>query len=294
MLDYRLYTFIQLCETKNYTKTAEILNITQPAVSQHIRYLENQYQTKLVHYDGRKVHLTPHGQILYNYANSVLINSNLIKEQFLSPSVSLPRLRIGSMPTTGAELLPNIISEFLKDHQTNISLHYSNSTELLKLLKAGEIDIAIVDNSLPLKDFTSKFLFHDHTICICSPEHPLAGKEVYMQELYKERLLLSHTNSSYNKNLDKMLQKSNFSLSSFTNYLELGHVTAIKKQLFCMESIALIYGKIFQSELRNGQLKEIFVKDFHSSHETYLCYIKDHLLSETFEEFYQCCLECLR
>ena len=48
MLDHRLQTFLTLCETGNYTKTAEILNMTQPAVSQHIRYLENHYQVVLV------------------------------------------------------------------------------------------------------------------------------------------------------------------------------------------------------------------------------------------------------
>lgn len=54
MLNYKLSTFLELCETKNYTKTAEKLHMTQPAVTQHIKYLEQYYGTKLFYYDEKK------------------------------------------------------------------------------------------------------------------------------------------------------------------------------------------------------------------------------------------------
>ena len=53
MLDYRMDTFLSLCETKSYTKTAAILHLTQPSVTQHIKYLEHFYQCPLFHYDGK-------------------------------------------------------------------------------------------------------------------------------------------------------------------------------------------------------------------------------------------------
>ena len=53
MLDYRIYTFLTLCEKMNYTKTAEVLHITQPAVTQHIRWLEDQYRCRLFSYQER-------------------------------------------------------------------------------------------------------------------------------------------------------------------------------------------------------------------------------------------------
>ena len=62
MLNYKLSTFLELCETKNYTKTAEKLHMTQPAVTQHIKYLEQYYGTKLFYYDEKKrLHLTDQG-----------------------------------------------------------------------------------------------------------------------------------------------------------------------------------------------------------------------------------------
>ena len=68
MLDFRINTFLTVCEYMNFTKAAQILCITQPAVSQHIKYLENTYNTKLFEYEGKKIKLTKSGEIFYQTA----------------------------------------------------------------------------------------------------------------------------------------------------------------------------------------------------------------------------------
>ena len=80
MLDLKLETFLVLCETRNYTQTASVLNITQPAVSQHIKHLENHYQAKLLYYDEkRRLHLTEHGRLLRAFAQTVRYDSQQIR-----------------------------------------------------------------------------------------------------------------------------------------------------------------------------------------------------------------------
>ena len=61
MLDFRMETFLAVCRYMNFTRAAEKLNITQPAVSQHIRFLEKHYNTKLFRYEGKKLELTEEG-----------------------------------------------------------------------------------------------------------------------------------------------------------------------------------------------------------------------------------------
>ena len=68
MIDYRLLTFIDVCETRSLTKTAQHLCLTQPAVTQHIKYLEETYNTKLLVYEGKKMRLTESAQVLLQYA----------------------------------------------------------------------------------------------------------------------------------------------------------------------------------------------------------------------------------
>lgn len=86
MLDLKLDTFLTLCETRNYTKTATLLNITQPAVTQHIKYLEGYYQTKLLYYDEkRRLHLTEHGKLLRAYAQTIKADAQIIERKLKSP-----------------------------------------------------------------------------------------------------------------------------------------------------------------------------------------------------------------
>lgn len=80
MLNHRVFTFLTLCEVMNYRKTAEELNMTQPAVTQHIHFLEERYQCKLFEYNNRVLLKTQRGEELERYARSVLANDLSFKE----------------------------------------------------------------------------------------------------------------------------------------------------------------------------------------------------------------------
>jgi len=84
MLDFRIKTFLTVCETMNYTKASQILNITQPAVSQHIQYLEQQYHVVLFKHEGKKLILTNEGKLLRKASlrmnNEEIHLTNLLKE----------------------------------------------------------------------------------------------------------------------------------------------------------------------------------------------------------------------
>ena len=81
MIDYRTETFMTLCGTRSYTQTANILNITQPAVSQHIRFLENHYGVKLVEYKGKQLYLTPEGEFLRRELSKIISLSKSVEKR---------------------------------------------------------------------------------------------------------------------------------------------------------------------------------------------------------------------
>ena len=83
MLDFRVYTFLAVCEYMNYTRAAEALHITQPAVSQHIRYLENMYQVKLFLAEGKRIHLSPAGERLLHAAITLKNDEVFLRKQML-------------------------------------------------------------------------------------------------------------------------------------------------------------------------------------------------------------------
>lgn len=101
MLDFRIYTFLTVCATMNFTKAAEQLHITQPAVSQHIRYLEELYQTKLFVHEGKKIRLSPAGEILLHTATTLKNDENVLFEQMHQPELDAVPLHFGVTMTIG-------------------------------------------------------------------------------------------------------------------------------------------------------------------------------------------------
>ena len=99
MLDYRLDTFLTVCEVMNYRETAEILHITQPAVTQHIQFLEKEYGCKLFTYKNRKLEKTHSARILEEYVRSMKYNERTLKNELLSEESQ--EYKIGTTKTIG-------------------------------------------------------------------------------------------------------------------------------------------------------------------------------------------------
>ena len=129
MLDTRFFTFLVLCQTKSFTKTAEELHITQPAVSHHIKYLEEYYNVKLYTYVGKKFHLTTSGEVLYQFVSSFYTDSERIKEQLRQSNSASAMLRLGAEQSAGESFLPYLIISYLEKNpdcrklQQNFLLH---------------------------------------------------------------------------------------------------------------------------------------------------------------------------
>ena len=100
MLDFRMETFLTVCRYMNFTRASEKLNITQPAVSQHIRFLEKHYNTKLFRYEGKKLRLTGAGEILRN-ASLTMMHDEQSMQNEMQKSEKEAEIRFGATRTIG-------------------------------------------------------------------------------------------------------------------------------------------------------------------------------------------------
>ena len=132
MTDFRLETFVCLCETMNYRAAAEKLNITQPAVSQHIRALEQHYKCRLFIYDRRKLSMTPQAKLLLRHAQTVLRQEQKLLEALTAAPART--LRIGATKTIGEYVIAEQVSRFLQQPANRISVNVDNTRHLLRLL----------------------------------------------------------------------------------------------------------------------------------------------------------------
>ena len=101
MLDYRTETFLTVCKTLNFTTAAKQLHITQPAVSQHIHFLEKQYNTTLFTYKNKELSLTPSGQILYKHLLTMKNNEQALMNEINNITSNIETLSIGVTMTIG-------------------------------------------------------------------------------------------------------------------------------------------------------------------------------------------------
>ena len=217
MLDYRIDTFLTLCECMNYRKTAEMLHISQPAVTQQIHYLENQYGQKLFQYENRRLVKTEAAAILEQYARAAKLQEQDLREKLDNSPVR--SLRIAPTKTIGDYYLKNDLRRYLKSPENALTLIVDNTEHLLKLLEENELDFAVVEGFFDKTHFDNILLRREPFVGICRKDHPFAGREVTIEELLRETIIHREAGSGTRAILEQELRGYNESLQRFQRHI---------------------------------------------------------------------------
>ena len=184
MLDFRMETFLAVCRYMNFTRAAEKLNITQPAVSQHIRFLEKHYNTKLFRYEGKKLELTEAGEILKNASLTMMHDETAMQDEMKRAGES-EELRFGATRTVGDVLGGKMIFNYLEMYpNAHIHMIVENTRELLKKLDEGEIDFALVEGFFKKNEYDFQKYSEEPYIAVCSPDYPFKKKPKRIEDLF--------------------------------------------------------------------------------------------------------------
>ncbi|MCD7867116.1 MAG: LysR family transcriptional regulator [Clostridiales bacterium] len=187
MLDYRIETFLTLCDCCSYRRAAELLHITQPAVTQQIHHLEQEYGCTLFSYANRKLEKTPAAGILEVHARAVRLHDQAVRAQLQKkPERSL---RVGATKTIGDYFLTDYIHQYLNGKENTLRFLVDNTEHLLLELEKNRLDFAVVEGFFDKKRFDSILLRREPFVGICHREHPFAGKSVSIRELFSETLI---------------------------------------------------------------------------------------------------------
>ena len=217
MLDYRVDTFLTLCEQMNYRKTAEILHISQPAVTQQIHFLENEYGQKLFEYENRRLVKTEAADILEKYARAAKLQEQNLRQKLENSPIH--NLRIGATKSIGAYYLKEDIRRYLTSSDHALTLIVDNTERLLHLLEENELDFAVVEGFFDKTSFDSILLRREPFVGICRKDHPFAGREVTMEELLKETIIHREDGSGTRAILEQELSGYNESLQRFQRHI---------------------------------------------------------------------------
>ena len=256
MMDFRIDTFLTVCRCMNFTRAAKTLNITQPAVSQHIHYLEDFYCVKLFAYEGKKMNLTKAGEVLYQAAVTMKHDDLYLKESISELNQRKTRLIFGATLTIGEFVMPEHLKMYLNSYpDTDVRMLIGNTSELLAKLSLGEIDFAIVEGNVAKSQYDYLVYSQNKYIPVCNRDYCFQKIPEELKDLLSERIFVRENGSGTREILEKNLETRNLILEDFRYVVEIGGMNAIKEMVISGCGITFLYETAVIKELESGILK---------------------------------------
>lgn len=286
MLDFRIDTFLAVCKFMNFTKASQYLNITQPAVSGHIRYLEEYYNVKLFVYLGKKMQLTNEGKILLDVATTLKHDDIFLKNKLNNLSLK-QELIFGATLTVGEYIMPRVIDQLLNDNQNMmIKMQVANTSDLLKMINEGKLDFALVEGYFNKLEYDYRRFCQDQYICVAAADFPVTiVKDI--SELFKYNLIIRENGSGSREIIERWLKERNLNISDFSNIIEISNINMIKRLVNNDHGITFIYKAAVQNELQTGQLKQIVVDGLAINHDINFIWRKNSVFNDYYEELFE-------
>ena len=278
-MDYdQLASFLEVAKVGSFSRAAEKIYRTQPAISAQVRLLEQECGEKLFDRSGKKVLLTPAGEILRRYAEKIL---GMQKEalQAIAELNQTPRgkLYIGANEATCLYVLPRTFARFKQLYPlVQISIYRNFSHKIMQKVQEGVVDLGIVTLPQPSNNMEVIPVFRDEVQVVMPKNHPLAkNRSVSVEELAHFPIILPKTGHT-RVVIDRLLRSHRDRLQIS---MELASVETQKKFVGAGLGISLLSRSYAQAEVAAGLLKLIPLAGEKIYRELGLIYRRDRYLS---------------
>ena len=283
MIDIKIFTFLKVAQHRNYTKAAADLNLTQPAVTQHIKKLEEYYGCSLIKIHGKSVKLTEQGKLLYNYANFQNANEEQLINQM--KKVETP-IKIGATLSIADYYLPPYLSPYLLDHDELLSVTVKNTETIIAMLLNNELYCAFIEGIFDKSLFHYYEFLNTRFLPVARKEHPLIGLDVTISDIHKYPLILREKGSGTRKIYENYLYQNNDSLLSASKIYEFSSFGIIKNAIKNTDAISFMYEEVARKEVERGELSYLSIKNFSIRRPLYFIYPGNSLMKEKNELFF--------
>ena len=284
MIDVRVETFLEVCKTMNYTKTAGNLNMTQPAVSQHIRGLEEFYGVKLFSYKNKRLELTEQGKYLKKYLETISHDVKSLQESVQNIR-KRKRIRLGATLSIGEFYLPEKLSYFIrKNPELDVSVIIADTRELLLKLDHGAVDFILCEGYFDKNEYAHKLIKKEEMCIVCSQGYD-SSKIKELSDLFEHSMLCRENGSGTREIFENYLHEYNYSFKNFISVSEFTSPHLIKKILIDGLGISVLYKTVVKKELQKKTLKIIEIPGFQVSHEFNAVWKKDSAFGTQYNEW---------
>lgn len=267
MLSVRHEVFMEVARQLSFSKASEVLFISQPAVSKHIKALEGGYQVSLFDRHGSAIQLSVAGALLYNRlktAKKLQDDLEFELSQLNDQLKARGQLKLGASTTVALYLLPKILSAFhQKFPQVKISLLNRNTDTITKALIDQEIDLGIVEGRKKQAQLLYTPFAEDEVVAACSAHSQLAQlQKVSLSDISAYPIVLREQGSGTLAALKSTLEKNGMKLSGLQVQVRLAGTEALKNFLIADTCLGFLPRGAIRKELQTGELIELPIEDF--------------------------------
>ncbi|MCF6093039.1 LysR family transcriptional regulator [Microaerobacter geothermalis] len=271
---YQLNTFYHVAKHMNFTRAAEELSISQPAVSRQIEALEQSLGLKLFHRAGRSVVLTDPGKTLYQMSEQILSLVNRTKSAMESMrNLESGSLHVGTSTTIGNYFIAPIVMKFIERYPgIEITLEIKSSEEIQNGIEKNILDVAIFAGATPTSSlFIEPFLL-DELVLVAPKNHPLVSKEnISLKDLLQEKFIIRSEGSNTRRTIEEHFKKFGLKLPSA---VELNSTEAIKQAVISGSGISFLPKRTVELEVTLGVLQIIDGNDLKATRQFWIAHHK--------------------
>ena len=270
-------TLLMICEKNSFTRAAEAMNLTQPAVSHHIQALERELGVRLFYRSRGELKLTAEGEIVARYARRIKGMYEKMARALSDAEKQMTSIRVGITHTAESSLIAEVLAKY-STSASGIRLTIITDTikNLYDMLDQYELDLAIVEGRAPEGNMNALLLDTDYLVCVVCNESPLAKKSmVTLPELRKEKMILRLPGSGTQNLFISHLESIGMSIDEFDVALEVDNIATIKDLIRKNMGISILARSACMDELRKGKLTALPIENLSMVRQTNILYHKD-------------------
>lgn len=257
MMVETLRVFVTVVEQSNFSRAAELLNVTQPSVSMHIRNLENEFGAKLLHRSPKFVHPTEAGKILFHHAKQILGLYEKSKEEVNQlKNIVTGNMKVGASFTIGEYILPSILAEYAGQYPfVDIQVMIGNTEEVIQAVRSNQLDIGIIEGEVNYSDVVVESFMQDEMIVVAPTNHPLAKLRIVETDMLQNQVWIFREHGSGTRSYsDRLIHELDLKVKrSFIFSSNQG----VKESVASGLGLAMLSRLAVRKELEAGEITEI-------------------------------------
>ncbi|MEK2644653.1 LysR family transcriptional regulator [Bdellovibrio sp. BCCA] len=289
---YQLTTFVTVISEGSMTAAADKLYLTQPAVSQQIRNLEEDLGVELLVRGVRQIKATPQGEVLYEYAKKIINLTQQAEIAIKSIGNQMKgQLRIGTLNSLGLHLMSPIVGRLMRHNpDLMLKIDYERGDELIKGFKKGQYDILIlpdakVEFSAELENCEQKFLVKEEMWLVGSSKDEKMPQQITMKDISAFPLVnFTDEFPGFSGLVNSKLQALGLQVASI---FESANVGTLKRVIEAGLGWGFLPAHSIKKQVRSGRLNRVYVKDLHYEIDLMFYYKKNSDNKALVEIFYQ-------